>query len=215
MSKLYCLSGLGADKRFFRNLEAEGIEFVHIEWIQPLESESLENYARRLFEENIKEENYRLIGLSFGGMIAQEFAKIQKPSKLILLSTILGNNQLPWYMKTAGSLGIHKRLSDRILKSNNRLSRFLFGVNDPEIEILFQEILDISDPEYLRWAMGAVLKWENKVVAESLAIHGTKDRLLPKRKYADHKIESGGHLMLINKSEQIADIIKNYLSENN
>ncbi|OFZ66683.1 MAG: hypothetical protein A3D92_25300 [Bacteroidetes bacterium RIFCSPHIGHO2_02_FULL_44_7] len=39
--KLFCLSGLGVDERAFVNFHPDGIELVHIPWIQPQKRESL------------------------------------------------------------------------------------------------------------------------------------------------------------------------------
>lgn len=211
--KLYCLSGLGADKRFFINLENEGLTFEHMEWIEPKKNESLKQYARRMYEEHITEDQFNLIGLSFGGMVAQEIAKIKEPNQLILLSTIEGRHQLPWYFKAMGTLRTHKLLTDGMLTSNNWLSRFLFGVHSPEIGLLFNEILQESDPEYLRWAMNSILEWRNDHELRSITIHGSKDRLLPIRKNIDFRIEMGGHLMLIDHAETIGKIIKKAAEE--
>ncbi len=79
--KLFCLSGLGVDHRTFKNLQLKDVELVHIPWIDPLKNESLTEYSRRLFESISIPEEYNLIGVSFGGMIAQEFEKIRKPSR--------------------------------------------------------------------------------------------------------------------------------------
>lgn len=87
--KLYCLSGLGVDKRAFQNFHPEGIELVHINWIDPKKNEALEVYAQRLFETVDPEQDYNLLGVSFGGMIASEFAKIRKPKRMFFVSTII------------------------------------------------------------------------------------------------------------------------------
>lgn len=74
--KLYCLSGLGVDEKAFKNIKARDVDLVNVKWISPLPKESIKDYARRLFAELNPEEGYNLLGVSFGGMIAVEFAKI-------------------------------------------------------------------------------------------------------------------------------------------
>lgn len=66
---IYIISGLGADKRMFQNFSFESYNVIHIDWILPLENETLQNYALRI-SENIKDENAILIGLSFGGILS-------------------------------------------------------------------------------------------------------------------------------------------------
>lgn len=45
--KLYCLSGLGVDKRAFQNINVKGVELVHINWIDPVSNELLALYDRK------------------------------------------------------------------------------------------------------------------------------------------------------------------------
>ena len=48
MKKIYCISGLGADERAFSNLKIDGYELVYMPWLQPLEKETIEQYAKRM-----------------------------------------------------------------------------------------------------------------------------------------------------------------------
>jgi esterase/lipase len=55
----------------------------------------LPDYAKR-FSHAIKEdEEFVLIGLSFGGMLASELAKIVSPKKLIIISSLSSYRELP------------------------------------------------------------------------------------------------------------------------
>ena len=67
----------------FQNFSFEGYNVIHIDWIFPLENETLQNYALRI-SENIKDEKAFLIGLSFGGIISVEISKIKKFKKVFL-----------------------------------------------------------------------------------------------------------------------------------
>ena len=91
---IYIISGLGADKRMFQNFSFEGFEVVHIDWILPLDNETLQNYALRI-SENISDENSILIGLSFGGILSVEISKIKKFKKVFLLSSAKTKFEIP------------------------------------------------------------------------------------------------------------------------
>ena len=62
MTKIYFISGLGADKRVFSFLDLSFCDPVFIEWIPPLKKESLKEYALRL-REQIKDESPVIIGI--------------------------------------------------------------------------------------------------------------------------------------------------------
>src|ERR1044071_2262482 len=106
--KVYFISGLAADERVFRHINLpEQYEAVHLAWLAPLPHESLPHYARRFSGRINGDEKFCLIGLSFGGMIAVEIARILRPEKLILISSISCPAHLPSYYKIAGFLRLH------------------------------------------------------------------------------------------------------------
>lgn len=210
--KIYCLSGLGADKKAFQNIHIKGATLVHIEWLSPLPKETMASYAKRLYEENIVEDDYYLMGLSFGGMLAQEFSKIHQPKRLILLSTIPSSGSLPIYLRFLGKLRFHHILPNRVIKSVNFITRYLFGTQDPRVEKLFRQIQADTDPKYIRWAIGTIVNWKNSVTVNALRVHGSKDKLLPLKFEVDHIVQGGGHLMLIDHSEEVNKAISEYLA---
>ena len=212
--KLYCLSGLGADKKAFQYLSIENVELIHIEWIDPLPKETLQSYAERLFTQHIDEtQDYLIMGLSFGGMLAQEFAKIKSPERLFLISTISSGSKLPFYLRVAGSLKVHRLLPDRLIKSTNFITRYLFGTQDEKVEIIFKQIQKDSDPKYIRWAIGAILTWRNDQPHQGVHIHGSKDRLLPLKEKAQFVVKDGGHLMLIDHADKVSSILNEQINK--
>ena len=92
------LSGLGADKRVFDFLDLSDYSIYHITWIIPLPRESMAEYAFRLLPQ-ITSDNPVLIGVSFGGMIALEIAKLISVEKVILISSATSPNAIPSYFK--------------------------------------------------------------------------------------------------------------------
>jgi hypothetical protein len=66
---VYCLSGLGADARAFRNLDFTGYRVHHVAWEKPVRNESIAHYAARI-SRHIASQNPVLIGLSFGGIMS-------------------------------------------------------------------------------------------------------------------------------------------------
>ncbi len=202
--KLYCLSGLGVDHRAFRNLHIEGVELVHIPWIEPLQNETLSAYAKRLFESAKLPENYHLIGVSFGGMITQEFEKIRKPQSLFLVSTISDASELPGLFKIGGRLKIHKIIPTGFLKHANALTYYFFGAKQKEDKALLKEILKDTDGKFLRWAMHAILNWKNDATSMGIRIHGDQDKVLPKQSSVDIYVGNAGHFMIVTRGTEIS-----------
>ncbi|HQV56104.1 MAG TPA: alpha/beta hydrolase, partial [Chitinophagaceae bacterium] len=86
MKKVYFISGLGADKRAFSFLDLSFCEPIFIDWIKPVDNESLYQYAMRL-KEQINEPSPIIVGVSFGGMLATEIAKSDASAKVIIISS--------------------------------------------------------------------------------------------------------------------------------
>ena len=92
---IYLISGLGADKRVFSKLELGDLNVVHLDWIEPLKNETLKSYAMRLAAGIDSSEEFYLLGVSFGGVVAQEIAKILNPKKVFIISSMMHHNELP------------------------------------------------------------------------------------------------------------------------
>lgn len=211
--KLFCLSGLGVDHRAFRNLHVEGVELVHIPWIDPLKKESLSEYAKRLFQSVSIPEEYDLIGVSFGGMIAQEFEKIRKPNNLFLISTISDRSELSRVFKFGGGLKLYKLVPRFFLTKFNWLMYPLFGVKSEEDKHLLGEILADTDLVFFRWAMGAIVNWKNDAVSGGIRIHGTKDKILPLRGKPEYIIPKSGHFMILTHGKEVSKLIAKQLKQ--
>jgi pimeloyl-ACP methyl ester carboxylesterase len=211
--KVYFVSGLAADSRVFKNivLPVHCVP-VFLEWIDPLKKESLKNYAVRLAEGIDTSEPFAIIGLSMGGMITAEIARQYKPAFTILISSIPGSKQLPFYFKAAGVLHLHKLVPVSLVKSAAKYKRF-FTTESGEDKAVLHAIIQDSDSRFISWAMDAILKWRSEaLLAPYTHIHGTKDEVLPIRFIKPtHIISKGGHLMVMNKAREINAILKTVL----
>jgi len=70
-----------------------------------------------------------------------------------------------------------------------------------------------TDPKFLRWAIDKIVNWTNTTQPRNVFhIHGTSDRILPiKFVSCDIKIKDGGHLMILNKADQLSIILRKEL----
>ena len=123
--KCYCISGLGADKRAFKYLSINH-ELIHVEWIKPTKNESISNYSKRLSSQINTKEPFMLLGLSFGGIIACELAKIINPQKVIHISSITNKKHLPLVFRLIGAIGIHKIIPASLMSPPMGLAYWFF-----------------------------------------------------------------------------------------
>ena len=102
---IYCISGLGADYRVYDYLNLK-YELVHLNWIAPKNKETIESYAFRLSKFIDIREDFYLIGVSFGGLIATEISKIIRPKFLFLISSVHLKSELPLLYRFIGTSNI-------------------------------------------------------------------------------------------------------------
>lgn len=209
---IYVFSGLGADERVFKNLDFSDLQVVHIKWIIPEPNETIEHYASRI-RQSIITPNPVLIGYSFGGIMAIEVAKQIETEKIILIASAKTRKEIPPYYRFAGKLRIHRLLPAALLKYPNFFTNWIFGTKTAEDKQILKQILVETDPGYLKWAIDQIVCWKNTFIPDNLIhIHGTKDRVLPIRFVKqDITIETGGHLMTLNRAEGLSAIIRSEL----
>ena len=207
---LYLISGLGADERIFNNLRfPAGYQVHYLQWIPPLNDEPISHYAARMAEGITGDGSVTLMGVSFGGIISLEIARLMPIEKNILLSSIKLTSEKPPYYNWVKRLRLHK-LPDKILyqRRNIIVKKFLNIETDTE-RALVNEYLAKRDYTYMRWAVNAILHWENEQLPDGLVhIHGAKDMPFPvKYLKPTHLIPDGGHFMVLNRAEEINRIL--------
>ena len=210
MKKLFLFSGLGADKRVFDFLDLSDYSVYHIRWITPIPKESMGDYAQRILPQ-ITEESPILMGVSFGGMIALEIAKLIPVEKIILISSARSSNAIPSYFKLVAKLRIQKLIPPGALKKPNEMTYWFFGVTTKEHKALLASIMKDTDEIFFMWALETITLWKNNTPTNHvIQIHGTKDRILSLQS-ADYLVEGGGHLMIVTRANEISVILKNVL----
>jgi pimeloyl-ACP methyl ester carboxylesterase len=210
MKDIYLLSGLGADKRVFDFIDFSGFRVNHVDWIEPAGNESIESYAKRLLVQ-IKTNRPVLIGVSFGGMVAVEIAKLIETEKVIVISSATTKLDIPIYFRIVGQLRLSKLIPIRFLKTTNSLTYWFFGAETEKENELLRVIIEETDDRFLNWALDKIANWKNRTLPTNVVhIHGTNDKILPLRK-ADFEVSNGGHLMVVNKAEEISGLIRKIL----
>ena len=201
--KLYLIGGLGADERVFKYLNL-CCETQVLKWINPAPKESMNSYSKRLIEQINQKEKFGILGVSFGGIIAVELSKLIKPEKVIIISSVETDDQLPKRYITIGKTKILNVIPNSLIKPPRLLLGFLFGAMNKQ---LLEEIIEDTNATFIRWALNSIINWSNKENSvKPIRIHGTKDRLIPLKGKAI-EIQNGGHFMIVDKAKEISILV--------
>jgi len=215
VDKIYLIPGLGFDRRIFSQLRLNAEEVKYIEYIDPLEKESLQDYVSRLIEINIDaSDSITLIGHSFGGIIAQEIAKQISIRKIVLISSIKSKKENPFHFKIISRLGLHNFFNKKwVLKTFPFWARF-HGYETETIQNLFIKMISSQNDKYLQWALFQLSKWGGveKLQTSIVHLHGDKDKTFPIKLIKNPiVIENGTHVMVFNKPEELSKLINDAL----
>jgi len=193
------MPGMAASPKIFEFINLPDPYIIHhLSWIQPNQNEALSAYALRMCD-RIEVPNPILLGVSFGGVLVKEMAKHIVVDKVVLVSSIKTNKELPLQMKMAKKTNAHKLLPTQWINSLDALALFAFGKGIQKRLELYQKYLSERNPHYLSWAIDALVQWDQEIVLENIIhIQGEKDTVFPIKNLLPpfHKIE-GGHAAII------------------
>lgn len=204
---LYKIGGLGADERVFEKLTLN-TPSVSIKWLVPETQESLKDYTFRISKQIDQSEEFGIIAVSFGGIIAIELSKILNPKTIILISSVSISDELPYKSLRIPLSRLVKLIPGALIKPPQFMMNFMFGAVDKE---LLSKIIRDTDPSFIRWALHKILTWRhNNGEGELFRIHGSTDRLIPLKGIA-HIIKDGGHFMIVDRADELSVLINEHI----
>ena len=127
--QLYCVPGLGASPKIFENLDLpeDRIDIHFLEWKIPLSlEETIEHYAERMCRD-IHHKNPILLGVSFGGVMVQEMAKVIDTKKIILVSSIKSHHELPNRLRVIRNTKAYKLFPTHVAENLEEYTKYFFG----------------------------------------------------------------------------------------
>lgn len=204
---VYFISGLGADRRAFEKLKLPDHYSIHyLDWIKNKKGETLNEYAKRLAVAIDTTRPYSIVGLSMGGMIAAAASQFLQPYKTVLISSVGCTEEFPPLLKLARLTQLHRLVPGRFFTTPNLLTYWAFGAKRGAEKMIMQHIMTYSDPAFVKWSIGAILSWDNKVRPKNLFhIHGDKDKILPvEYTKPDVVIRNGSHFMVWTKAGEVS-----------
>ncbi|RVU92226.1 alpha/beta hydrolase [Flavobacterium columnare] len=197
------MPGMAASSKIFERIQLpEDFFDVHfLEWEMPHFQEPLVHYAQRI-SEKIVGENIILIGVSFGGILVQEMAQFVQPKKVIIISSVKSNQELPKRMKIAKATKLYKLLPTGLAKNIETLAKYVFGKGIVKQRIeLYKKFMTRTEKEYLDWAIEQVVCWErDQPDLKVIHIQGDADEVFPVKNIEKWiNVRGGTHIMILNK----------------
>ena len=215
---VYFMPGMAASSTIFERIHLPEDQFeIHLlEWVLPLDGESLHQYAERISKE-VKHENPVLIGVSFGGVLVQEMAKIVNARKVIIISSVKCNMEFPRRMKFAKNTKAYKMLPTGMMQNVELLAKFSFGSDKVNQRLkLYEKFLSMRDKKYLDWALEQIILWDRTEPDEKVIhIHGDADEVFPPKYIKNYiPIKGGTHIMIINKFKWLNEHLPKIILDN-
>ncbi|WP_151087177.1 alpha/beta fold hydrolase [Hymenobacter baengnokdamensis] len=204
----YLIPGLGADERVFRRLRLQAPSRV-LQWLPPqTPTEPLAHYAARLAEAVPAGQPCWVVGVSFGGLLAQEIGRLRPLARVVLISSLGSPTDLPLLLRLAGATGLHRLVPFGLLGRLPRLAQWFFGARDGCEFRLLRQILRDTDPGFARWATAQLLAWRGPGLPAVVRLHGSRDHLLPAGSApVDFKLAGAGHFLIVSHAAQVSRIL--------
>lgn len=209
---IYFVPGLAANTKIFEylSLSEKHFELHFLSWILPTSiDETISSYAQRMCN-NIQHENPILVGVSFGGIMVQEMSKLINCKKVIIISSVKTNKELPKRLKIAQVTKLYKLFPSKIIANIESYEHYFFNDYLKKRAQLYKVYLSIRDINYLQWAIYNVLHWQQTEPLKNIVhIHGNNDEVFPTKHIKQYiEVENGTHIMILNKAKTISKILE-------
>ncbi|MDO5977718.1 alpha/beta hydrolase [Flavivirga spongiicola] len=214
---VYLMPGMAASPIIFEYIKLPENQFkIHwLEWVLPINDESISDYALRMIN-NIKHENIVLLGVSFGGVLVQEISKHIHVRKLIIVSSVKSKHELPKHMALAKKTKAYTLVPTQLASNIDLLAKYVFGSSIKKRIDLYKRYLSVNDSKYLSWAIKQMVCWnQNENLSNIVHIHGDKDAVFPIKNITNCiTIKNGTHIMIINKYKWFNENLPHIILEN-
>lgn len=214
MSKIYFLGGLGIDNSIVSDIQLRGKTIEFIDWERPSPEETLNSYAEKIISKYRIQESSIIIGVSFGGVIALEISKKIRLEKIVLVSSFLDPNELPWFFKTAIKLRLYLLFPPSVLKHFSFALNYFFSVRTTDDAVVLKNVIQKTDPVFLNWAIENILRFTPPVNNPNIIrVHGEADRIIHiDSAKTNYKIPNAGHFMVYNRKKEVTGALEKAVS---
>jgi len=214
MKKCFVISGLGVDESVFTSIDFGIFTPVFIHWIPVHKGETISEYSERLINQ-ITEVSPILIGLSFGGIVAQELGSQINAKQIILLASVKSRKDIPFFARLSNYIPFHHIIPWFLIAKPTFITHWFFGVKALKDKQHLRTIFEATDPAFFRWAVSQLMKWKTPEFTSETSITlitGSKDHLLPASKSKpDFQIPNAGHFFTATHSHEVSAALNQLL----
>lgn len=215
---VYFMPGLAASSSIFHGIKLpdDQFEVFFLEWDLPKNQESLIDYAKRMAKK-VKHDKVVLIGVSFGGVLVQEMSAFLNIRKVVIISSVKSNTELPRRMKIAKTTKAYKIIPTSLLQDVEKLIKYTFGSSLKKKLQLYEKFLHRREQTYLDWAIEQMICWQRKEVdASVIHIHGDADEVFPIKYIKNCIVVRGGtHAMILSKHRWLNENLPKIILQDN
>jgi len=216
LTPVYLMPGLAANPSIFDGIHLDEKQFklIKLDWHIPSKGISLEDYAKEMCE-RISHQNPVLLGVSFGGLLVQEMARLITTRKVIVVSCVKTETEFPKKMLFAKYTKIHKLLPTGLVTNVELVAKYAFGETVTKRLDLYEKYLSVRDKYYIDWAIDQIVNWEQESPPENLIhIHGDKDPVFPINKIKNCiTVKNGTHTMIIHRAKWFNEHLPTLISK--
>ncbi len=215
ITPIYAIPGLGMTPAIFDRLSLAQGPILPVSWIEPIDAEeTFDHYCLRLSAQiDHHDRPVVLIGMSFGGMVAQRLARMLPVASLVLISTLETADELPPWLRLMRQVPLYRF---QYRWGRNRTKSFWaprFGIDTSAFIDFCSPMFDAHSDEYFRWAVKQIVYWENAThPANTLHLHGDADEIFPPQYLGPRQmIAEADHFMVYKRAEELSPMIDAYL----
>jgi pimeloyl-ACP methyl ester carboxylesterase len=212
---IHLIPGVAADRRLFMDLELPGHELRPLELPAMPEGSTMPEYASELAGAVERSVPHVLLGVSMGGMIAQELASRTEPAAVIIISSWKDPDEMPGPLKLLRGTHPERVVTMKFIERVLPMLYWQMGAETDRDRELVHSFVHTMPVEQIKRQLHASLNWEGAGLLKDLIhIHGDNDHLMP---LADINgaiaVKGGGHLMVFNKAAEVSRLVMAHLTE--
>ena len=230
-ARTFLLPGIASDAELLApQARRLGPRLVVPPWVRPAaKEETLPAYARRFARTlELPEDGhpYAVGGVSFGGMLALELARVldPKPAVIVLISSARSGDAIPgslWYAEKLAAVLDPWWMKELSRAAAGTLTWLGDAGNAEGVAASaerFRAMVGRLDPLFFQWSIDACTRWEGpgpltEYLPPIAQIHGSEDgvvRCVPEQ--CDVVVEGAGHLMNLTHADEVNRFIHGAVS---
>jgi len=181
-----------------------------VQWLKNQPNESLLNYTQRIIDAyNISSEDI-IVGLSFGGLIAQQIAEILNLDYVILISSFRTKDDLNTLFNKGLKFKLHKLMPEVKSKIISEIVANFLNSGTAKSKPVLKKMIESTDMKLMKWSLEKIFE-QNKELCPNVIKYnliGNKDMIMkPWQNETSFLIEGGSHFMVFDKANEITEII--------